>query len=125
MITRDMETAVIVGRILLIVATITTTSFPVLYAFSPWHKRPLGRAFMLEALTVAFAIWLKFILTFFLADGPRTILLWMNVIILGLIIIFTSALTILLWRIRSAAKREVDAFVREHTEFFDNNSATE
>jgi len=106
MITRDMETAVIIGRLLLIVATISTTSFPVLYAFSPWYKAPLGRAVMMQAVTLALAIWLKFVLTFFIAEGPRVFLLWTNVVVLILITIATSSLTYLLWTIRRTAKRK-------------------
>lgn len=106
MITRDMELVVILGRLILIVALITTTSFPVLYAFAPWYKAPLGRAVMAQSATLALAVILKFILTFFLAEGPRTALLWTNVIVLILITISTSSLTYLLWQIRRKAKRK-------------------
>lgn len=106
MITRDMELVVILGRLFLIIATISVTSFPVLYAFSPWYRAPLGRAVMLQAVTLAFAIWLKFVLTFFLAEGPRGLLLWTNVIVLAMIAIATSALTYLLWHIRRNAKKK-------------------
>ncbi len=106
MIHRDMELAVIVGRLILIVATVTVTSFPVLYAFSPWYRRPLGRAVMLQAATLMLAIWLKFTLTFFLANGPRGFLLWTNVVVLTLITISTSALTYLLWTIRREARHK-------------------
>jgi hypothetical protein len=106
MIHRDMELAVIIGRLLLILAAITVTSFPVLYAFSPWYSRPLGWAVMLQAVTLMLAIWLKFTLTFFLADGPRGFLLWTNVFVLSLIAIATSTLTYLLWGIRREAKKK-------------------
>ena|SRR6187549_486277 len=106
MITRDMELVVIVGRLVLMVAVVTVTSFPVLYLFSPWYRAPLGRAIMLQAVTLDLAIWLKFVLTFFLADGPREFLLWTNVIVLVMITIATSALTYLLWGIRRKAKRD-------------------
>lgn len=109
MIRSDMELAVIVGRLILIVAALTVTSFPVLYAFSPWYRRPLGRAVMLQAVTLMLAIWLKFTLTFFLADGPRGFLLWTNVFVLIMITIATGALTYLLWHIRRDPKyKEID-----------------
>ena len=104
MIHRDMESAVIIGRLILIVATITVTSFPGLYAFSPWYKSALGRAIMLQSSTLMLTIWLKFTLTFFLANGPRGFLLWTNVVVLFLITISTSMLTYLLWKIRRDAK---------------------
>ena len=112
MITRDMELVIILGRVILILAIFTTTSFPVLYAFAPWYKAPLGRAVMAQSITLAAAIWLKFILTFFLAEGPRTFLLWMNVVFLVLITITTSSLTYLLWQIRRNAKRKALEDVR-------------
>ena len=106
MITHDMNTAVIIGRLLLIIATVTATSFPVLYWFSPWYRSRLGQAIMLQAVTLALTIWLKFTLTFFLADGPKSFLQWTNVIVLFLVIVFTSTLTRLLWNIRQEAKRK-------------------
>jgi hypothetical protein len=121
MITRDMETPIILGRLLLILAVFTVTSFPVLYAFSPWFKAWLGRAIMLQACTLALAIWLKFVLTFFLADGPRGFLLWTNVTVLVLINISTPALTILLWRIRRSAKRKAKDV--EHVTLVDDEPA--
>jgi len=114
-----MELAVILGRLFLIFATITTTSFPVLYLFSPWYKTPLGRAFMLESVTLALAIWLKFTLTFFLAEGPRGFLLWTNVVILVLITIATSGLTYLLWGIL----RDVRKAAKEYERILDQSSA--
>ena len=106
MITRDMELAVILGRLLLIVALFTTSSFPVLYAFSPWYKKPLGRSVMLLGMTIVLAIGLKFVLTFFLTNGPRDFLLWTNVAVLSLIIVASSSLTYQLWIIRRTAKRK-------------------
>lgn len=119
MITRDMELAVIIGRILLIIATITTTSFPVLYLFSPWYKKRLGQAFMLQAVTLMAAIWLKFILTFFLAEGPRQLLLWANVGILAAIAVATSSLTYLLWNIQRDAKSKQKELEDERVRYFD------
>lgn len=120
MITSDMELPVLLGRILLIIAFFTVTSFPVLYAFSPWYKRPLGRAVMMQAMTLALAIWLKFFLTFFLVNGPRTFLLWTNVVVLALIITATSSLTYQLWVIRRTAKRK--AIEDEQLIYFDRSA---
>lgn len=107
MITPDMDVLVIFGRIFLILATLTATAFPVLYSFSPWYKTPLGRAIMFQAATLALVVWLKFVLTFFLEDGTRSVLLWLNVIILAMVWVITSRLTYLLWRIRKEATRKV------------------
>jgi hypothetical protein len=65
---------------------------------------------MMQAVTLMLAIWLKFVLTFFLEDGPRAFLLWTNVIVLFMITLATSALTYLLWKIRrtSHLKESID-----------------
>lgn len=107
MITRDMELAVFVGRVLLVIAVLTTTFFPFLYAFSPWYKSKLGQAVMLQAVTLALAVWIKFVLTFFLEEGPRTLLLWINVAVLAFIVIATAIKSYVLFTIRRDVKRKI------------------
>ena len=50
----------------LIFAAITTTSFPILYSFSPWYKSHLGRAFMAQAIAFSVAIDLTLLFKFWL-----------------------------------------------------------
>lgn len=119
MITRDMELVVIFGRLALIVAAITVTSFPILYLFTPWYKRPLGRAIMLQSLTLVLAIWLKFILTFFFKEGPRDFLLWTNDIVLVSISVASSSLTYILWKIRQNAKSKEQEIVDDRVPYYD------
>lgn len=123
MITRDMELAVILGRLILILAVFTTTSFPVLYLFSPWYKARLGQAFMMQSCTLAIAIWLKFILTFFLKNGHPEFLLWANVVILVMITIATTSLTYLLWTIQSEARAERKELEHERLRYLDESAA--
>lgn len=35
---------------------ILTTAFPLIYLFSPWYRSQLGRAVMLQSVSIAFAI---------------------------------------------------------------------
>lgn len=49
----------------LFVASVGSTLVPIIYAFSPWHRSALGRAFMAQAvafaatldLTVVYSVW--------------------------------------------------------------------
>lgn len=92
-----LDPVIFIGRVLLVVAAITTTAFPILYSFSPWYKSTLGQAMMVQAVTLALAIQLKMFLTFFAHSEARDTLLWINVATLVMIIIATSALTYLQW----------------------------
>lgn len=46
----------------MIIASTCTSAVPVIYAFSPWYRSRLGRAFMVQAL--AFSVALDFALLF-------------------------------------------------------------
>jgi hypothetical protein len=100
-----MPTVIFIGRVLLVIAAITTTSFPILYSRVAWYRSILGQALMLLASTLAAAILLKLFLTFFSHSPAREVLLWVNVGTLLLIIISTSTLTYLQWSIRRKVKR--------------------
>lgn len=53
----DVETIRQWTRIVLTLAAIPVTVFPLLYlVFTPWYKSQLGRAMMLQSLAIAFAI---------------------------------------------------------------------
>lgn len=50
------ETLVLITKIILIAAAVTTNAFPVFYAFSAWYQSWLGRVLMFHALVFAFAL---------------------------------------------------------------------
>lgn len=125
MITRDMETVVIIGRLALIVAFITTTSFPFLYWFSPWYRSRLGQAVMLQSATLALVVWLKTALTFFLINGPRTLFLWVNVVVLVMIAIASTTLTYLQWKLlrKNKSKETINESIDPASSAVDQPSA--
>lgn len=89
----DIDDMVLVGRLFLILAAITTTLYPILYSFLPWYRSRLGRAVMLKAVAFCLTIWLKFVLTFFLNDNTRELLRWVNAGVLIVIGVATSTMT--------------------------------
>ena len=95
-----------IGRILLVVAAVTTTGFPLLYFWSPWFKTRLGIAVMLQAVTLCFAVWLNVIITFFVHNIPLKLLMWVNVGVILLIVIATAGLTHLQWVYLRKAHKE-------------------
>lgn len=67
----DVETLKTWLAVCLVIASVCTTLFPILYSFSPWYKSWLGRALMLQA--VAFSITLDLTLVFYLVQGEPDI----------------------------------------------------
>lgn len=52
----DLETIRQWTRVILTITAICVTVFPLLYLFSPWYRSQLGRAMMLQSLSIAFAV---------------------------------------------------------------------
>lgn len=52
----DIETIRQWTRVILTITAICVSVFPLLYLFSPWYKSQLGRAMMLQSLSIAFAV---------------------------------------------------------------------
>lgn len=100
-----LEPVIFIGRVLLVIAAITTTAFPILYSRVTWYKSLLGMAMMLLATTLSATVLLKLVLTFFSHSPARNTLLWINVATLLLIIVATSTLTYLQWSFRRKIKR--------------------
>lgn len=54
---KDVETVRQWTRVVLTIAAFPVTAFPLLYLlFSPWYKSQLGRAMLLQTVTLAFAV---------------------------------------------------------------------
>lgn len=87
----------------LIIAAITTTAFPVLYAFSPWYKSKLGRIVMAQSLAFAVAIDMTTIFQFWVPSSMRLIL-WLNALVFSSIAAASTALTWKLWKLNYKKK---------------------
>lgn len=96
--------------ICLIVASVCTTMFPLIWAFSRWWSTLLGRLLMLQAIAFSVAIDLTLFFQFW-EPTPDDIMLifWLNAIVFGLIAISTLLLTLTMVRmnyIRRKRKKE-------------------
>ena len=76
----------------LILAAISTTAFPVLYAFAPWWSTRLGRGLMIQGIAFALAIDLTLLFTFWETDNIL-LLFWVNAVVLTLLAFASGYLT--------------------------------
>jgi hypothetical protein len=104
--TRDIETLRMITRIVLVIAAIGSTSFPVVYAFSPWRTRAVGRVLMLLGVSLALAVDLTVLFIFW---TPSSIMLrfWINILILSAIAISTFSVTWTMWRLNHPIRKKV------------------
>lgn len=108
MIHEHLPFVVVLGRVLLVLASFAANVFMVYYGISsPWYRYPLGWVVMLQAVTMALALNLSMVFTFLLDEQTRPFLLWANVGIIGAIMIVKVALIYMLWRIRRNAREGV------------------
>lgn len=98
--------AVDLGKIALVCAAITTTTFPLLYSFVPWYRSFLGRCMMAHAVSLAFAIDVTAIFTFFATPASIQVLLWINVAVISAIAITSGLLSFIQARIHLANRKE-------------------
>jgi hypothetical protein len=99
-------------RVVETIAAVCTTAVPVIYAFSAWNTRTLGRLFMGQAISFATALDFTVIFTFWRARSPNIILmiLLLDAIVLTAIAGSTAAMAIYILylnRFRGKASDEV------------------
>lgn len=101
MIPEGMPLVVFVGRFVLGLATITTTSFFVYYTLlSPWYKYRLGWVVMFRAMALATVLIISTILTFLTDDIPTDVIMWVNVAVVATIAITSAAQIYIMWSLR-------------------------
>lgn len=79
--TTDVETLRMYMRGALIFAAIGCTAWPVLYSFSPWRSRPIGKLLMLQAVVIAAVFDISVIFSFW-APQSISLIFWTNMILL-------------------------------------------
>lgn len=94
-------------RICVLVASVGTTLVPVIYAFSPWYKSHLGRAFMLQAVSFSAAIDLTLWFMYWPPDDIR-IKFWANAFVFTLIAISTTGLAFMIWKLNYPIRERAD-----------------
>jgi hypothetical protein len=98
---RDIETLRTWIRVVETVAAICTTAVPVIYSFSSWNARALGRLFMLQGVSFAAALDISTIFTWLRPTSVNVIViaLWVDAVILTFIAASTAALAILILKL--------------------------
>lgn len=92
----DIDTVVQWSRAFSAIAAICTTSFPVLYLISPWYRSPLGRALMLQSVSIALALDISAVYQFWAFTTNMHTLLLINIGILAFISVGSLLLTTML-----------------------------
>lgn len=111
--TRDLSTLWVWIHVCLIVAAICTTAFPVLYAFSPWYSRLLGRLVMLQAVVLAAMVDLTLLFQFWHIKNVL-VAFWINAIMFSLVAVSSAALTLMLLKLRYNYKKELKMADENH-----------
>ena len=94
--TQDIEVLRAWIRVVVVLATIGATSVPVIYSFSSWRERPIGRVLMLQAVTFAAAMNLTALFSFW-APTNILVIFWIDAFVLTGIAVSTSMLSFMIW----------------------------
>lgn len=96
--TRDIDTLVRYLLVVVVIASVCATAVPILYSTGPWRAKKLGRLFMLQAVTIAFALDVTVLFQFW---HPKDILwvFWIEVVIYTMIAYSTAMLAWMSWRL--------------------------
>lgn len=111
LVNRDIEELRQWTQFFLLVASICTTAFPIIWAFSRWWTTLVGRLLMFQAVAFSFAIDMTLFFQYW-EPGQDDImkLFWLNAFVFGLIAISTMLLTVTMVRMnylrRKRKKRE-------------------
>lgn len=102
----DIENLMHVLHFFLWVAAVCATIFPIAYAIVPWFRSALGRALMLQSVSLALALDVTLFFQYW-NPYPEHILIafWVNVVVFGMIAVATSYLTFLLLRLHLTRTR--------------------
>ena len=93
----EVETFDAIILIALVIASVCTTAFPLLYSLSPWHKSILGRTMMAQSIAFSLAVDLTLLFRFWMPPYPwgRFVTMLVLLIVAGT----TATLTGILWKL--------------------------
>jgi hypothetical protein len=103
--TRDIVILEHILKLFLDISAFFTTLFVVMYWFSPWFKSHLGRAIMLQAISLALALDMTVLFQYW---QPEDILVsfWIQVLIFGLISVGAIYKCVVLWQANYKGEEE-------------------
>lgn len=104
--TEDYDVLVFWFRVVCVICSISTTSVPILYSFTPWRTRLFGKLFMVQAIAFALAMDLSTLFAFW---QPKNIYIvfWVNIAFLTGIAIATSTLAVMMFIVPYRVRRNV------------------
>lgn len=105
---QDLETVMAITRTMGVIAAVCVSTFPALYMFSPWYSSPVGRAVMIQSLSVALAIDISIVFQFIDAPDDLLTILIINVVVLGFICLASLYLTATLFYYNFYVNKEQD-----------------
>lgn len=88
----------VIIEVCLAIAAICTTLVPVIYAFSPWYRSALGRAFMVQAIAFALVLDGTWFAAHVIVHDPELILA-VNMLIFLLVAGATFSVAFMIWKI--------------------------
>jgi len=105
--TRDIAVLRAWLTVLMGISAVGVNAVPMIYFFSPWRSTRLGRIFMFQAASFAFAIDVSLL---FQMWRPLDILVifWSGVVLYTLIASSTSALAWWIWRLNRPSRKKVE-----------------
>lgn len=96
--TRDADTLLRWAQGCLIIATIFSNMYPIMYAFSPWHKSALGRIIMFKAIAFAMALNITLLFQFWHPEDLMVLYL-IDAVVFTFIAITTASVTYMVWKL--------------------------
>jgi hypothetical protein len=103
-VTRDINVLREWIRVVSFITAICTTAVPIIYSFSPWRSRVLGKLFMLQAISFAVAIDVSATFSIW-RPSDILVIFWVDAIILTAVAASTASLTIFIWRMNAPNRK--------------------
>lgn len=102
--TRDIEVLRAWLLVVVVIAAVGATSVPIIYSFSAWWVRPIGRVLMLQSVAFAGAMDTTVIFAFWM-PADILVLFWVQALIFTGIAVSTIALAKGIWRLNHPQTR--------------------
>lgn len=94
-------------RVVVLITAVCTTSLPILYAFFPWRSRPIGKVFMMMAISFALAMDLSAVFSYWKPTNANVLwIFWADVVVLTGIAMSSVFMMIIMIRIALITKKE-------------------
>ena len=100
--TRDVDVLRAWINVVIIITAICVTTVPIIYSFSQWQLRPVGKLFMWQAISFASAFDIGVLFTIWHPDA--LVIFWVSALVYTGIAGSTSSMAFYIWRTNSTRK---------------------